>query len=54
MFNYGDKVKYGMMDKVGTVIGFMQMDFGHKKLLVKFDIDHEIWVPEVDLEKVDD
>ena len=50
---YGDKVKYLLTGEIGTVIGFMHRDHD-RKLLVKFDMDHEIWINEIDLEAVDD
>ena len=38
---YGSKVKYRLTGEIGTVIGFMHRDHD-RKLLVKFDMDHEI------------
>ena len=50
----GDVVKYRKTDEVGTIIGYKRMNTGRLEMLVKFDIKNEIWIDEIDLEKIDD
>ena len=53
MLQYGDKVRHRATDKVGKVIGFMHMHSGDVRMLVQFDMDHELWINEIDLDKED-
>lgn len=48
MLEYNDKVRYCRTNEVGTVIGFRRYE---NLFLVKFDCDHEHWLPGSTLEK---
>lgn len=51
MMEYGTRVRFSRNGKVGEIIGFMRHD---KKYLVKFAHDVEMWIPEHNLEVVED